>query len=477
MKRLGLLAAFLVIGSLAGGLDGSTAAGAAGHPGAHGGGTAAPALPDTVLARVGTDRVITQAAFVEAWRRAAWPSDSLTPAALRRFLDLLVDQELIAAAAVHRTWTWTPAESSGVVALRDRLGLSAALEQTLAEARERRRASGDSLADEGEIGREARAHVVAGLAPAWDEALLGRLAGVFAALPRPTADSSAAAQIRMLGVLPTPAAADTNRTIVRSRVGEYGVRDLVQAWGRLSVAYRPRVETAEQVRELVENGLFERALRSRAASSPLSPAAETMLARAREQIAVAHWLDEALAAEPAPAPRAIAEYFEAHRERWRVPPRARVLRMAAGTRSEATRLALRLRDAAEAESLRVLARRGGLDYTVVVTESSDSTLYRDARRAGPGAVLGPTLADSAWWVTRVLETQPERRPALEEVRREVEREYSAETAETRLRESCRRLRGRVEVRINAVALGLVGERLGQGGVNSGRGVASQAGQP
>src|SRR2546426_1366568 len=99
-------------------------------------------LPDSVLAVIGADRVITAASFVEAWMPAAPPPDSLTPQAARRFLELLIDKEILAAAAVKESWVWTPQESAGYQALRDRLMVAAALDSALRDARESLRATG-----------------------------------------------------------------------------------------------------------------------------------------------------------------------------------------------------------------------------------------------------------------------------------------------------------------------------------------------
>ena len=95
------------------------------------------------------------------------------------------------------------------------------------------------------------------LGPVFDDSLLARLALRFAALKRPTADSSLFAQLRMLGANPQVDPADTGRVVAHSSAGDFRAADLLASWRRLSPIYRPRVTSAAEVRELVMNGLFE----------------------------------------------------------------------------------------------------------------------------------------------------------------------------------------------------------------------------
>src|SRR5436190_12352464 len=93
-------------------------------------------LPDSVLVRV-DGRGISRSFAVRRWRelhRAA-ADDSITPAALQEFLDLLTDEAVLAEAAGREAAPWSPADSSAHQALRDRLVLTAALDSVLAATR------------------------------------------------------------------------------------------------------------------------------------------------------------------------------------------------------------------------------------------------------------------------------------------------------------------------------------------------------
>src|SRR5262245_23722130 len=106
----------------------------AGHP-----------LPDSVLAMIDRSRTVTVGAFRRGWVQVAAPArpDSLTPEAARRFLDLLISKELLAARASEEKWEWTSIESAQVASLRDRTRMRVTLDSTLAAFARARAARGE----------------------------------------------------------------------------------------------------------------------------------------------------------------------------------------------------------------------------------------------------------------------------------------------------------------------------------------------
>ena len=433
---------------------GSTSASAAGNPSREGRPARAGDPGDSVLALIGTDRVVTLGSFMENWTPTAPQLDSLTPQAARGFLELLIDKEVLAEAALKESWVWTAEESAGYLALRDRLMVAAILDSALRGARETLRAAGDTTEDVELIGVAARDSAVARMGVAFDEPLVARLAAAWSAIPRPVSDSSATAQLHALSAMPAVDTADSLRVIAHSSEGDYRVGNLLGAWRRLSPAYRPRVASAEALRDLVRNGLFERSLRSAAERRRLDERAEVSaaLSRARERIAVTHFVARRVYGALVPDSLEIARFHREHRDEWALPFRVRALRLASRDRGEADRTVLRLRDPAEAESLTALARRHGLDYVAEVTAASDSALFAAAMRAGAGAVLGPEERDGEWWVTRVNELLPGRTLGLEEVRERVVGRWLEQASERRLGELCGRLRKRTRVKVNDRAL-------------------------
>jgi len=416
-------------------------------------------LPDSILAAVG-QRAITVSDFRSAWREThpAGGSDRLTPEAARRFLEVLIDRELIEAAAARVPWAWTAEDSAAYAARADRLLLGAALDQVLAEARA---AGGDSGADAQALGVAARERVMAELRPSYDAELVERVARAFAALPRPTSDSSLAAQLRMLSALPRFDPADTGRVLARTDAGgEYRVSELLRAWALLSPAVRPRIESAAQVRDLVANGLFERWLRRFAAGRGFAstPEVALALAREREQIAVRHLMARDVHGAIAVDTARVERWFRSHPADWRVPARYRVVRLLLSDKHAATRVALELRDAAAAESLVARALRSGARYRVELDAVGDSALFARASAAGAGAVTGPDPEGDGWSVMRVEALLPPRALGWPEARGEAIERWYAEQSAARLRALLERERRATPVRIrpDAFVAGAVG---------------------
>jgi len=412
-------------------------------------------MPDSVLAWVGQRRAITVSRFQRAWVEAgpARP-DSLTPESAARFLDLLIDREVLAERASRRRWHWTAAESAQYLGLRDRLTLKAALDSTLEWVRAARRAAGEPALDLQALGIAARESATSRMDVETDEALIGRLAGVWATLPRPSSDSSLAAQLRVMGAMPQVDPGDTGRALARSTAGPYRVQDLLDARRRTSPVHRPRIDSPAHVRDLVKNGLFERMLRRTAAERRLDrrPDVARQLADWRELVAVTHLIEREVFARAAPDSHALHDYYRRHVNEFEAPARAVVIRLLLPERAAAGRMAARLRDHAEAESLAARAARAGANYRGEITHESEPDLFAAAVRAGVGAVVGPDSLTGGWQVARVSEIRLPRRRSFEEVRELVSSRYEREESESRLRTFVDALRRRTRNVINRRAL-------------------------
>ena len=355
--------------------------------------------------------------------------------------------------AARERWAWTAPESAAFEALRDRLVVRAMLDSALAEAAAGLGAGSDSL-DRQTLGIAARDRAMARIEPVFEDSLLARLARAFAALERPTSDSSLSAQLRMLAAGPRVDPADTGRVLARSRAGDYGVNDLLAAWTRLSPLYRPRVETAEQVRELAMNGLFERELRraGRARRLDRRPDLAAELERRRELNDVSQLIAREVHAGNTADSLTLLRFHRSTEREWTLPTRVRLVRMVLETRSGAEAMAQRLRDAAEAESLAARARRSGLEWVIDLSAESDSALFARALRAGTGTVLGPDEAADGWAVARVVAVLPGRVRPFGEVRDLVRRRWQEEQAERLTRALAARARRGLRLAVNEAAL-------------------------
>jgi hypothetical protein len=220
---------------------------------------------------------------------------------------------------------------------------------------------------------------------------------------------------------------------------------------------RPRIETTEQVHDLVRNGLFERRLRSDAERKRLDlhPAIASELQQRREFIAVSRYVDHEVYDKLTPDSTELRSFYAQHVEEYRLPDRVQLIRVVVPTRAEAGRMGARLMNAAEAETLAARARRERINYRVEISARSDSALFARAWKAGPGTVLGPDSTRSGWQVARVTELHPTRLRAFEEVSDGVEQHYVNLEGERRMRELVDGLRKESTVVVNRPALGRI----------------------
>ena len=218
-------------------------------------------LPDSVLMRIDDREDVTVRRFRRAVGLLGGDPDSLTPADRDRFLDLVLEQRVLAAHAVKAGLPWTAADSARYRSERDNTLLRAALSDRLTAVENKRRAAGQPDLDEQALGAAARDSLMVELKPTYDEDMLRRVGSAFAELPERDAKMSAAEQVKVMGRMPQVAPADTVRVLARSPLGEYRVSDLLQDYRRLTTIYRPRIKDADGVRDMVENALFERTLR------------------------------------------------------------------------------------------------------------------------------------------------------------------------------------------------------------------------
>lgn len=424
-------------------------------------------LPDSVLARVPGRPDITVERFRQTLAKLGTAADSITPKQRREFLGLLVEQQLLAARVANERWAWSARDSGQWLALRDRLVLDAVLDSALRETALRRaRAGQEPIEDRGALGVAARESAMVWLAPRYNDALVARVAAAFDSLPKRDANMTLGEQLRVAGMLPQVAAADSAGSLAESRVGRYTVPQLLTAWRKLNPLYRPRIEGVAAVRELVQNGLFERHLREQAEANRLleHPQVVEALTSRAELIEVSMFVQREVYEKIARDSLTLQKYFRGSGHEFDVPAHARIVRLVLPTQAAAATMVQRLRDAAEAESLAVRSRRQGADFAALITAQSDSGLYARARRAGVGAVLGPDSTLEGWRVVRVSELKPARARTFDEARTLVTKAWVDHEAERRMQALLDDLKRRSPVLVNERVLarrGLPGVKAGQ----------------
>jgi hypothetical protein len=413
-------------------------------------------LADTVLAVVGRGRTIDAETFRRGWAQIAPPAraDSLTPESARRFLDLLIDKEALAERAVEETFEWTSLESAEVVSIRDRTMMRTALDSALTVAARARAARGEPPLGAEALGVAARESTVSRLDVTYEETLVARLAKAFADIPHPSGDSSLWSRLQVMGQMPNIDPADSARVVAWSSAGTYRVGELRDAWQKLNPIFRPRIENAEDVHDLVENGLFERLLRRDAGQHHMErhPRVVEAVQRQREYLAVQYFIMREVFDQIPTDSLTLRRFYDKDVDVWGIPTRLQVVRLLLPERGEASRMAVRLRDPAEAETLVARARRERVDYTAEITARGDSALFAAAMTSGTGTVLGPDSVSGGWQVVRVNAVLPSQRRAFDDVRQLVQRSWSDQDGERRIQALLATLRKRTRVVVNEPAL-------------------------
>jgi hypothetical protein len=418
-----------------------------------------PAAADTTLARVGS-RIVSLRLFREAYTRA-YPKadpDSLTPQGRRRFLQLLVDKEVLAQRALADPPPLSAAQQADLDAMRDRMVIGVLLDSVIGPYVERERqaarAAGSadtsrrSLIDRAQIAL--RDTLMSRLGAHYEEQTVARVLPAFRALPVPKPGSSYAAQLRDRSAMPQVDPADTLLALAWVPGDTATVAELLRHWRRISPFYRPRIESADQIKALAGNAIVERRLRREASAARLDqrPSIAGPLADRREFFLVSQYVDRQVWSEVPRDSVTLRRYFDRDPAAWIVPAHARALRLSARSQPEAESLAAVLRDPVRADSLLAQGQRAGAEIVLTVSATDDSARYAEMRAAGVGAVVGPYVDVPMLTVARVLELVPPRPRSFAEARPLVLKAWTERDGEHRMRELLRDLRRRTKVWIH-----------------------------
>lgn len=411
-------------------------------------------LPDSVLVRLGNGEDVTVRRFQRAVRVLGANPDTLTAASREVFLQRIIEQRLLASAALRSNLPWSAEDSARFAGECDHIRMSAALALEFDSLEARRRAQGLPDLDANAMGIAARESLATRSSAVWDDALVTRVAAAFAALPEPDASRSAAEQLRLRAIPPTIDPADSARALVTTGPESVRVSDVLAAWTQVPVAYRPRVSDAEGVRALAANVLFERHLRTRAErpETATRPEVSAAIEDRREYHAASNWLQRDVVARIPTDSLTLRRHWERERIRFTRAPRAVVVLVALDDEAAARAMAERFRVPGEAESLAFRAQRDGVYWVYEVIEGEPDRLYEAAAAAGVNGVVGPDRTDDGWRVMQVRSLTPRETPPFEAVRDAVARDWLETESERRIRDRLADLARRTGVRRNERAL-------------------------
>jgi len=144
----------------------------------------------------------------------------------------------------------------------------------------------------------------------------------------------------------------------------------------------------------------------------------------------------------------LRRYYDRDPLVWAIPTRLHVVRMVLPDRAEASRMAVRLRDQAQADTLIVRGLRQGVHYAAEISAATDSMLFKAAMRSGTGTVLGPDSVAGGWQVVRVHAVLPGQARTFEEVKDLVLRAWSDEEGDRRMKALLASLRKPAKIVVN-----------------------------
>ncbi|MBK6735697.1 MAG: hypothetical protein IPG61_16790 [bacterium] len=423
--------------------------------------TAAADLPDTVVAQLadGTRiESITVADVRAAAQRRGLAASDLSPAKVRELLGTQLDRRALRLATAAEPLAWTPEDSAQHRGVGHQLAFEAALDSAYTVERARRAALGDTVTHPAVLGAAMRDLELARNAPVWDDAVVGRLAEAFAALPAPSAQDDLVQRARKMTRFPAIAAADSDAVIATHAGSPFRVRDLLGEWRLLRALDRPHLADERQVRDFIGTALYQRLLRAQArpADAPARPADARVLRDQAEGFAATAWAVRHVFSQVPRDSLTLRREYDRDPSRWDLPARAEIVRRHLSTREDAERLAARLRTRAGADSLAAHDRAQPERVPDLVDERGDRALTERSLAAGDFGVVGPdSLAASVWRVTLVLEALPRRSRTLDEARSAVDRAWFDAESERRLRAALDGLRRQYGERVNEAALALV----------------------
>ena len=413
----------------------------------------APALPESVLAQVGTARITVRDVRAAAARFGADP-DSLTPQQAGEFLDVLIDQKAITARTSRMPRTWTARDSGDYHALADRLELDTALDSALAIERTRRVAAGDTLLDKLNMGMAVRDAAVKAVTIHYEEPLIARVAAAFDSLPRPDGSQGALEQLRLAGLLPHVSHADSVSIIASVGEDHWSVADLLADWKRLNPLYRPRITTSDHVKDLIHNAYYERLLRRHARAQHVleGPVAARMLHDKAEFLDMQGYVAREVYAHIAQDSLTLLRHFQNDPHAYDVPAYASVLRFAFESGPEAVRFKARLLRPLAVDTLLAEATREKVDYHGIFSADKDSAIVARCFAVGVGGIVGPDETPQGWRVLRVQKLEKQHMRTFDQARDAVQRDWYDHEGERLMRKALDALRKDQGVRRNAAAL-------------------------
>jgi len=446
----------------------------------------AAALPDSVVARTPL-RDITLDGMRSAWLRLdpRYRPEGTGEVLKRAFLEQLLEKEAMAQAALAEPFVMTDRETAQFAAFRDDVvrrelykilvvdsAVVLPVDRDSARARMATPPDGSPIPAEAIDGaakdwaQRRRAQVVeaaikASVAPMFDDAVAGRLAGAYAAADSSLPDLDQPFQAALRGRNPKLAPGDSLQVLARSSVGDLTVGEFVRRFSLLNPFQAPLPVTAGTVKARGEQFLgqlwFDAEVRRRGVAE--RPGVRAALAERRESIALDHWYERHVRAAIDTSEAALRKHYAADLSRFGVSAHSIVKNWAVPTRATADSVVAVLAAGAPWDSL--CARFGKSDperescnrTTSIADDAPDSALVANLKALSPGrAYVRDESAQGIFRVVLLVTHNPARIRPFEEARTFVARDLAGRQAEDLLVAQMAAARKALAVTVNDRAL-------------------------
>jgi len=451
-----------------------------------------PALPDTVIARL-PHRDLTAREFVLAWHKvdARYRPPGTTLADRKRFLDQLLERELVARAATSEPFVMTDVESAQYLASRAQAIRRALYKQMVQDstvvtpadldsARTRIRSSDPGKPPSPQavetfarsLAEPRRAAYVDSmlkvhLSPVWDDSTKARLARGYAALDPTKPDPTRPFNMKLRNRMPELSPADTGRVLVRTTIGNMTAGDYMRRFNLLNPFDSDFPTTTGEVEARGEQFLGQMWFDSESdrRGTANDPGVLEAMRNKREGIALDHYFAKHIAAKVDTSDAVLKTWYTKNLKRYAIAGQTVVSYAVATNRASADSIASEVRAGAPWDS--VCARhappdspmRTGCGVTSAVLDNDpDSVLVAHLRGLKKGEVYVHALPGNAagnFAIVKFAERINHRDRTFPEARAYVVREVTADQSERLLQAELARLRRKMPVQRNEKALASV----------------------
>jgi PPIC-type peptidyl-prolyl cis-trans isomerase-like protein/parvulin-like peptidyl-prolyl cis-trans isomerase-like protein len=253
------------------------------------------------------------------------------------------------------------------------------------------------------------------------------------------------------GSVPEFAAADTARILARHRDGRFTLGDFLSAYNARPVIRRPPVGDFEAFFSVLNSIMLEPYMAELARARGLldDPVAAAQIAKKREQLMVEHLFEDSVQSKVWIPPQERRRYYEEHVGGFTTYPSVRFAAIVRDSKSGADSVAARLASGERAEAiLRADSLQGVVSGSVKERRDDEKGPYHkilfEELRPGQSTVVGPDK-EGVWMVLHLIEFDPGRRLAYEEVEHYVDESLQNMRAEAMLKDFIARHRKRYRV--------------------------------